>query len=177
MRGAVRRLPAPPEVAAELDQVLAQADRTIAEARGAVWDLRAPGGPGEPARDLPGELAAAVRDLTAGRPVAADVEVVGTPRPCPAETHAHLVRIAREAVANAVAHGGAAAVRVRLRYDRGAVRLTVHDDGCGFDATRAAPAGHWGLVGMRERAARAGGTVVIDSAPGAGTTVTAVLPA
>jgi signal transduction histidine kinase len=53
--------------------------------------------------------------------------------------------------------------------------MTIHDDGQGFDPEVPAP-GHYGLVGMQERAIRAGGHLVIDSAPGEGTTLTVRLP-
>ena len=58
------------------------------------------------------------------------------------------------------------------------MRLQVIDDGRGFDpgAVVAAKAGHFGLVGLRERAARLGATLSLDSRPGSGTTVEIVVP-
>jgi nitrate/nitrite-specific signal transduction histidine kinase len=52
----------------------------------------------------------------------------------------------------------------------------VRDDGRGFDPSQASPTGHWGLIGMRERAASIGATLTVTSAPGAGTEVVLVLP-
>jgi signal transduction histidine kinase len=67
-------------------------------------------------------------------------------------------------------------VVVTCRYGRRALRLEVRDDGCGFDPARAAPSGHFGLVGMRERAGAIGARLTVDSAPGCGTVVRVVIP-
>ena len=98
------------------------------------------------------------------------------PRPAPLVEIA-LFRIAHEAVINAARHAAARRVDVAVARDDGHVRLTVEDDGIGFDV-QAPGAGpdHWGLKGMRERALAVGGTVQIDSSPGAGTRVTAEAP-
>jgi two-component system sensor histidine kinase UhpB len=85
-----------------------------------------------------------------------------------------LYRIAQEALSNVMRHAGASTVRIALRRDGGEVRLTVHDDGVGFDpqlGTRGL-----GLLGATERAAVLGGSVEISSAPGAGTTLGAAFP-
>jgi signal transduction histidine kinase len=89
-----------------------------------------------------------------------------------------LLRIAQEAVANARKHSGARYIRVRLCYEETGVRLVVSDDGSGFDpeAAAAAKPGHFGLVGLRERAARLGGTLSLDSHPGRGTNVEVFVP-
>ena len=95
----------------------------------------------------------------------------------PLATREALVRISREAVANAVRHGSAGQVRLTLsRADD--LRLTVSDDGCGFDpgARARTPAAGFGLVSMRERAEALGGTLAVVSAPGAGTTIDVVVP-
>lgn len=92
----------------------------------------------------------------------------------PALEHA-LLRITQEALANAVRHAGAGIIRVRLSGSDGLVGLEVADDGHGFDAARPDPGG-LGLVAMRDRAAEQGGTLTVDTAPGAGTTVRARFP-
>lgn len=81
-----------------------------------------------------------------------------------------LVRIAREAVGNAVRHGGATHVTVRLTRDLEGRRLVVHDDGSGFDP-EAGTTGY-GLTSMRDRAAGLPGELTIRSTVGRGTTVT-----
>jgi signal transduction histidine kinase len=69
-------------------------------------------------------------------------------------------------------------VTVRLRYDAERVVLTVADDGCGLgpEAGTAEGRGHFGLVALRERAARIGGTLEIRSEPGLGTTIEVATP-
>jgi signal transduction histidine kinase len=81
-----------------------------------------------------------------------------------------LVRITREAVSNALRHGGARSVRVVLHNGVGCNRLVVSDDGSGFDTTLNGHNGY-GLTSMRERAAALPGSFSVESAPGAGTTV------
>jgi signal transduction histidine kinase len=84
----------------------------------------------------------------------------------------HLLRIVREAVTNALKHGGPTRVDLRLRASASEVAIEIEDDGKGFDVpVRSGLEGHFGLRGMAERAQRIGGTCSIDSGPGKGTTV------
>ncbi len=88
-----------------------------------------------------------------------------------------LYRIAQEALTNAAKHAGATAATVTLVREPGAVSLTVSDDGRGFDPGRVASAGPgMGLLSMRERAELVGGSLMLASAPGSGTAVTAHIP-
>ncbi len=80
-------------------------------------------------------------------------------------------RIAQEAIANALKHGAPARVDVRLRMPDGVLRLEVADDGRGFDPESHELYRHLGLVSMRERAEAIGGTLEVESRPGAGTKV------
>jgi signal transduction histidine kinase len=83
-----------------------------------------------------------------------------------------VLRIAQEALQNALKHARARHVAVRLRADDGRLLLEVSDDGVGFDPDAAgARSRRLGLTSMEERTQRLGGTLEIDSAPGAGTTV------
>ncbi|WP_410643242.1 sensor histidine kinase [Amycolatopsis sp. lyj-346] len=84
-----------------------------------------------------------------------------------------LHRAAQEAVTNARRHGRAGQVRVSVTFGA-TTRLVVTDNGRGFDT--GAPRSGFGLLGLRERAALVGGTVAVDSAPGAGTRVTVTVP-
>ncbi len=86
-----------------------------------------------------------------------------------------LCRVLREALRNVELHSGARRVDVLLRREAQALRLEIADDGVGFDPAAPVP-GHYGLVGMKERAALIGATLAIASAPGAGTRVTLVAP-
>lgn len=94
----------------------------------------------------------------------------------PAELRAVLFRIAQEALANVLKHAAASQVTVTLADDGEGARLSVRDDGRGFDPASAAMPGHLGLATMEERAAMAGGWCRVESAPGSGATVTAWIP-
>jgi signal transduction histidine kinase len=90
------------------------------------------------------------------------------------DTENAIYRIVQEALNNAVKHAGARSVRLRVRALPDRVRISVEDDGCGFDPARA-PAG-FGITGMRERALLEGGELTVTSTVGGPTAVTAVLP-
>ena len=103
--------------------------------------------------------------------------MTGTPHRCAPVVEEQLLHIGQEAVNNAVQHGRATRVGMEIAYDEGHTRLRVSDDGCGFDPGRLNGAnGHYGLISMRERAEQVKGRVRIDSAPGRGTLVEAVVP-
>src|SRR5262249_15802692 len=89
----------------------------------------------------------------------------------PSQVEEQLLRVALEAVRNAVHHGKASIIRVDLRYTHDSIRLRVSDDGCGFDVDAATEGPRWGLMGMEERAKRVGGTFAVMSQPGHGTMV------
>jgi PAS domain S-box-containing protein len=111
-----------------------------------------------------------------GFQVTLDAARLGRQRlPRPVETAFY--RVAQEALANAARHADARLVRIKLERERESVRLTVTDDGCGFEVGRVLEgSGHLGLHGIRERAALVGGRAEIRSQPGEGTTVTVVAP-
>lgn len=93
------------------------------------------------------------------------------------ETGAQLLRVIQEALANAHKHGHAGRVEVTFERDGGAMQIVVADDGCGFDLDQPpAPGQHWGLTFMRERMAQVGGSVSIESRPGAGTRIALQVP-
>jgi signal transduction histidine kinase len=91
-----------------------------------------------------------------------------------------LFRIVQEALANIGKHSGASTVNLRLGMDDGSVRLTIRDDGTGFNPaavrrTKDSNRG-LGLISMRERTQELGGTCRIESMPGKGTTITVEIP-
>ncbi len=90
------------------------------------------------------------------------------------DTEMAIYRIVQEALSNVVKHAGARRVTLQVRQLPDRVELAVADDGCGFEPCRNHEG--FGLVGMRERALLAGGTLSVTSAHGAGTRVSAVLP-
>jgi signal transduction histidine kinase len=85
----------------------------------------------------------------------------------------NLLRIGTEAMTNAVKHAAARSVAVRLVFGTDEILLEVRDDGKGFDASRSTTlaAGHFGWLGIRERAERIGAKLQIESQPGRGTRV------
>ena len=94
----------------------------------------------------------------------------------PAPVQEGLYRIAQEALNNTLKHAAATAVTVRLGMTDGHVELRVVDNGRGFEPTASDDRGGLGLVSMRERAERLGGSCLVQSAPGAGTTVQVSVP-
>jgi PAS domain S-box-containing protein len=89
-----------------------------------------------------------------------------------------LLRVIQEAVANARKHGRAQCVQVSFGLEDKSVRITVADDGCGFDLEQleGQAEGHYGLSFMRERMTQIGGSLMLDSRPGSGTQVTLRAP-
>jgi signal transduction histidine kinase len=155
----------------ELDQLRSAAERALEDSRAAISALTRPLDESldvaiaRNASEVATRLGAhAQLDAQAG------VEV-------PPATREALVRISREAVANAVRHGNAEEVQLTLSCSD-TLRLTVTDDGCGFDpgARARTPAAGFGLVSMRERAEALGGSLAVVSAPGAGTAIEVVVP-
>jgi signal transduction histidine kinase len=89
----------------------------------------------------------------------------------------NLLRIASEAVNNAVKHSGAKAIEVTLSSTAAELQLSVKDDGSGFSRENGGVRpGHYGLIGMKERASQIGAEFNLASEPGRGTTVSVLLP-
>jgi signal transduction histidine kinase/ligand-binding sensor domain-containing protein len=104
----------------------------------------------------------------------------GEQRRLAAEAVEEMLDIAREALRNAFAHAGAEQIEARVEYARAAVTVLVLDDGCGIDddvVHEGGRAGHWGLSGMRERAARLSAAITITHREPRGTQVKLVVPA
>jgi signal transduction histidine kinase len=149
---------------------------TRLEARRSVWDLRSQ------VLEKHGLTAAlqAMADASAA-PAGSriTVQVPSQERRLPAAVEFHLFRIAQEAVTNALKHSGARQIAIEVTHSPDHTRLTVRDDGRGFDpeARELPPGPHFGLLGLRERAAKIGAELAIDSGPGAGCTITTTVPA
>ncbi|TMR93512.1 sensor histidine kinase [Nonomuraea basaltis] len=155
-----------------LTQALRAARENLAESRRVVRALR----PGQLDEcGLPEALQLLAGRLSDETGIDAHTVITGKLRPLQAQAQAELLRVAQEAVANVRRHARAEQVTLTLSYMEDLVVLDVHDDGDGFDPGRAA-FGH-GLSIMRERMEQLGGTLLVESAPGAGATVVASLPA
>ena len=127
---------------------------------------------------LPGALAALAKEASNGLSVKTEFELIGAPLLLSSKVENHLLRVSQEAVTNALKHAQAKSVQISLHFEPTEARLVVRDDGCGFEVSHAAPssAGHFGLLGMRERAEKIHGTLTITSTPGGGTAVVVVVP-
>ena len=169
-----RTMPPGAEVAkSHLDRVRLLIRHGIAEARRYVWDLRSQALDNS---DLPTALKETAQRLTLERNVEAQVQVGGVFRQLPRPVEDNLLRIAQEAINNALAHANPEHVVVNLTFDINRVQLSVRDDGRGFDPAVVNQNGHFGLVGMRERAQRIGGTFKIVSSAETGTEVLIEVP-
>ncbi len=129
-------------------------------------------------QDLAAALESGTRLWAAGSGVEIHVDVSG-PRPrLPEEMEQHLLRIAQEAVTNVLKHAGASKIWVKLHAEARRLYLRIVDNGRGFDQASAfsAVGGHFGLIGMRERAERVGGELKLSSNPGEGTQVEVMAP-
>jgi signal transduction histidine kinase len=174
LRAVLPDVRATPDTATVLQSVVELADRTSWEARQAVWDMR----PSKHARrDLARYLEITARRLIASTPIKLSVSVTGAAQPLLAEQQAAIVRIVQEAIANAVRHAKPRIINLRIASESRQLRVSVVDDGNGFTVEKDFHSyeGHWGLLGMRERANEVGGALTVRSAPGSGTTVTLLL--
>ena len=124
-------------------------------------------------RGLGGALREYAAGWSRGSEIPAEVLVRGE-REAPQEVEEALFRVAQEALANVARHSGATRVGVELVYETDVVVFSVVDDGRGFESTGDRPG--FGLRSMRERLAKLGGEVRLESAPGRGTRVVCSCP-
>jgi signal transduction histidine kinase len=161
---------------AQLEAALERADQVMADGRDRVQDLRAVA--------ASSDLAELIRERAAGAGIdpstALRIVVEGKPRPVHPLVSAELGRIAGEALFNVARHANARSVDVTIRFGPRHLAVDIQDDGVGLAgnvlATGHKP-GHFGLIGMRERAERIGGSLSLDSRPGLGCAVTVTLQA
>jgi signal transduction histidine kinase len=154
----------PDRAAAELDRVQRLAGEALGELRAIIVELR----PAELDRHgLAETLRKHVRMLDRLHPVRVTFESDALP-PLSSEVEVAVLRVAQEALHNALRHAGADEVAVRLSYADGRLVLDVADDGTGFEQ---GPSRGLGLASMKDRAESVGGLLTVTSAPGEGTTV------
>lgn len=144
------------------------------EARRSVMDLRAQA---LESRDLAGALTDVAEERARATGVVSRVTVEGVPRRLDASHEHHLLRIGLEALTNALKHSGARRIDIRLRFEPEHVELSIQDDGCGIaDGADTLRAGHFGLLGIRERVGKMGGVLHLGAADGGGTLMTVTVP-
>jgi signal transduction histidine kinase len=139
----------------------------LADARQSIWALRSQDS-GE--MTLPVKLRR-MAEAANGGGLQASFSVHGAYRPLPPGTEQEILRVAQEAIHNVKKHARADTLTVQLEYQPGEIALEVRDDGKGFDAEAQAGQGHFGLIGMNERAAAIGGRLEVNSVAASGTTV------
>ena len=163
----------PDEAKAHILQARDLARESLAEARRSVHALRP-----QALEDsnLPSALARLIERMTSGTPIEAKFQIDGAPRLLPPDTEHNLLRIGTEALTNALKHAQATEIRVTLGFGTTQVRLSVQDNGTGFNLSDQTGRGGFGLTSMRERAERLGSQITIISEPGVGTTVTVAAP-
>ncbi|HKX30054.1 MAG TPA: two-component regulator propeller domain-containing protein [Blastocatellia bacterium] len=159
----------------QIEKLLEQTDQALTEARQAVWNMRSPM---VESHGFANAMVNSARQIVDGTPTQLQFVVEGSVRDLPPAVEDNLLRVCQEAVTNTIKHANAKQIRVVLKYERRQVQLRVDDDGCGFDwkTTAAAQNGHFGLVGMQERAKKDGGQLTLNSSPGAGTQVVVKIP-
>jgi signal transduction histidine kinase/ligand-binding sensor domain-containing protein len=177
---AVRRgMPAGAPASEKLAAIEASVTTSLAETRRFVWDLREqPEAGGVNLAEALTTLSASFSEAGGDRAATCHVTVEGAVQPLPPAVTEELVRIAGEALSNAFRHADARHIETRLCYEDQQVTLAVADDGRGFEpgVVAASRPGHFGLQGLRERAARLSGTLRLESGPGQGTRVEVVVP-
>lgn len=153
-------------------RALALTRASLEEARRSVLDLRAAPLEG---RSLVEALQALVDQTAVPGALQVHMETVGGSRPLPARVEVGLYRIAQEALTNVARHAQAHTATIRLQVAPDEVRLTVTDDGRGFDPSDVG-AGRHGLTGLAERAKLLGGRLDLESRPGEGSRIEVVIP-
>jgi ligand-binding sensor domain-containing protein/signal transduction histidine kinase len=160
----------------ELGQALLAS--SLAEVRRSIWILRAQAE--KTPEGLGPMLTRSLQQLTSESGIGARLTLSGSEPTLSSDVEHHVLRIAHEAVTNAVRHARPRTLEVDVRFEDQALELRVRDDGTGFDPGRyleARDGNHFGLVGLHERTQALGGALAIRSAPGGGgTEVTCRVP-
>jgi signal transduction histidine kinase len=144
--------------------------RSVSEARRSVWELRSHL---LEKSDLPSALAEAANLMAPRSGAVISVQTSGAPFKLPLHVESNFLRIAQEALTNALKHAQARHIDVFLSYEQDKVRLRVNDDGIGFEreSTPAVYTSHFGLMDMSERTEKMGGSFSLVSTLGRGTEI------
>lgn len=161
----------PEQLSRHLELAGSLARSNLTEARRSVRALRPEQLEGA---SLPEAIDSLIRTWSHQSGIMAELETTGTPAGAPTGVEDVVFRVAQEALSNIAKHADAARVNLTLTYLDDALLLDAHDDGAGFGPE--ARTDGYGLVGMRQRLARVGGTLTIESTAGYGTTLNAAVP-
>jgi two-component system NarL family sensor kinase len=162
----------PERVRQVVQEALALTQANLEEARRSVLDLRAAPLEG---RSLVEALAALAQTWTSQTQRPLNLTTTGGIRPLPLRLEVGLYRIAQEALTNIARHAEAQRVTMELVTTPEQVRLSIEDDGQGFDPAEVPP-GRYGLIGLNERARLLGGTLRLKSCPGMGARIEVTVP-
>ncbi len=155
-----------------LREIIHDAANCLTEARRSVSELRRNRAPSP---GLAAELSASARQLTAQGGARLKLAIERLAEGLPAYVEYNLLRIAQEAIINAVKHAGARTIEVTLQILPEVLRIAVQDDGSGFVPGDPAT-DHFGLLGMKERAKEIGAALRVTSEPKVGTTIVVDFP-
>ena len=161
---------ADPRVSTILDSTRPLISRIQGELRSLVWDLREQA---EGPHNLTAALEQTARELQAETTSTLQFQLKGVPWSLPGSVGHDLLRIARETIANALKHANPSTIKVELSYAPNHLTLSVQDDGQGFELNNPSLArpGHFGLIGIQERARKMGAGLQLKSKAGEGTLI------
>ena len=170
------RIPVEEKSRVQLEAALAAADDVVVDARNRVRDLRGIAGTSDLCEIIEQLVAAAPFDP----PIPIRIVAEGKPRPLHPLVAAEITRILREALFNIANHARASSAEIAVGFEARHLAIRVRDCGVGIPEhvlARGHKEGHFGMIGMRERAERIGGCITISSSPGEGSEITLTLPA
>jgi len=150
-------------------QAKERARTTLADARRAIDDLRATG------RTTPEAVSREVERFTLATGIPCELEMPSALNVSERDGE-HVVRCVSEGLANVTRHAQSTEVWVTILEENGRLSIEIRDNGKGFDTEGSIPSGHYGLLGLRERARLANGELAIESKLGEGTTLSMWLP-
>ena len=160
----------------QLEAALAAADDVVVDARNRVRDLRG--------TEATGDLCTIIEQLVAATPfdppIPVRIVVEGRPRLLHPLIAAEITRIVREALFNMAHHARASSAEIAIGFEARYLAIRIRDDGVGIPEevlVHGCKDGHFGMIGMRERAEKIGGDIAISSGPEGGSEVTLTLPA
>ncbi len=150
-----------------VQQAMQQARKTLMASRAAINDLR---NTGEPQASFAEQVRAEIEQFhnKTGLACALNPDV---PEALPQTVQRHVLCMVAEGLLNIAHHAQASQVSVSIKSEGGALDVVIHDNGIGFEPSQPIGAGHYGLMGLRERAHLLGGTLHVEGGIGWGTTL------
>ena len=173
----------PVEAMRALDEALGQADVALDESRSAIQNIRSVHGQTSDLLQTLNSVVAEMVDQYCNEGIHKPTFSIlseGTPRQLNQWVSAEVLRIAQEAFRNSLQHASASNIEAEVTYGGSLFRIRLRDDGVGIDPDilkDGSRMGHWGIIGMKERAAQVGAKLDVWSKPGAGTELDLRIPA